>query len=156
MRHPAIVPLTHDHHHGLAQARRLRRAAKRAETAERMRSAQEFLAFFAAEMIAHFREEEEVLFPLLLGEDGEAPDVLVRILIEHVRIHAMVGALRDEVGAGDVSAGALAAPGEAIEAHIRLEERELFPLIERLVPEDRLGSIRLAPRTRRISGPASR
>jgi hypothetical protein len=38
----------------------------------------------------------------------------------------------------------LDAAGELLEAHIRLEERQLFPLIEELVPDDELRGLGLA------------
>jgi hypothetical protein len=40
----------------------------------------------------------------------------------------------------------LAAAGELLEAHVRLEERQLFPLIEELVPDDELRGLGLADR----------
>jgi hypothetical protein len=40
----------------------------------------------------------------------------------------------------------LDAPGELLDAHIRLEERQLFPLIQELVPDDELRSLGLASR----------
>lgn len=49
------------------QARRLRRAARDGDEASRVRVAREFAAFFARETAEHFREEEELLFPLLAG-----------------------------------------------------------------------------------------
>jgi hypothetical protein len=40
----------------------------------------------------------------------------------------------------------LVAAGGLLDAHIRLEERQLFPLIEELVPDDELGRLALADR----------
>jgi len=40
----------------------------------------------------------------------------------------------------------LDATGELLDAHIRLEERQLFPLIEELVPNDELRTLGLASR----------
>jgi hypothetical protein len=37
--------------------------------------------------------------------------------------------------------GALALLGEELAAHVRLEERELFPLIERVMPERELDAL---------------
>jgi hypothetical protein len=48
------------------------------------------------------------------------------------------------MAAGIVDREALAAAGELFEAHIRLEERQLFPLIEELVPDDELRRLGLA------------
>jgi hypothetical protein len=50
------------------------------------------------------------------------------------------------VAAGIVDRETLAAAGELLEAHVRLEERELFPLIEELVPDDELRRLGLASR----------
>jgi hypothetical protein len=50
------------------------------------------------------------------------------------------------VAAGITDRETLDAPGELLDAHIRLEERQLFPLIEELVPDDELRSLGLASR----------
>jgi Hemerythrin HHE cation binding domain len=73
-RHPALVPLSHDHHHALVEARRLRQAADAPDAAA---AAAAFLRFFAQETVPHFREEEELLFPSVI-EFEEARDLLVQ------------------------------------------------------------------------------
>jgi hemerythrin-like domain-containing protein len=127
-RHAALVPLSHDHHRALVQARRLRERGTAA--------AAEFLRFFASETTRHFREEEELVFPLLYDDE---PESLREILIQHHRLRALVQRLRR----GEDVAAAVA---ELLERHIRLEERELFELIQRVVPEDQLQRLGLAPR----------
>jgi mannose-6-phosphate isomerase-like protein (cupin superfamily) len=124
-RHPALVALSHDHHHALVEARRLRRAA--AGDNEPAAAAAAFRRFFAAVTVPHFREEEETLFPLLVDAE-EARPLLVAALLDHQRLHALTAALDDSA---DVRRS-MRELGERLEAHIRLEERELFPLIERL------------------------
>jgi quercetin dioxygenase-like cupin family protein len=126
-RHPALVPLSHDHHHTLVHARRLREQGTEAAPA--------FLRFFAAETLRHFRDEEELVFPLLEDE----PEELRQVLLEHQRIRALALRLRD----GEDVTREL---GELLDAHVRLEERQLFDLIQRLVPDDRLDELALAPR----------
>ena len=123
-RHAALVPLSHDHHHGLVEARRLRRAAALDETGRR-EAAAAFLSFFDRETRAHFREEEERFFPLLVGADDPATELVARALLEHQRLHALVAALADVP-----SAALVEELGGTLERHIRFEERELFPLIE--------------------------
>lgn len=58
-RHPALVPLSRDHHHALVIAQRLRRAT--VETATEV--ARAFLSHWDAEEKLHFRLEEELLLP---------------------------------------------------------------------------------------------
>jgi quercetin dioxygenase-like cupin family protein/iron-sulfur cluster repair protein YtfE (RIC family) len=130
-RHPALVPLSHDHHHALVEARRLRRAA---DTPESAAAATAFLRFFADQTVRHFREEEELLFPRVL-EFEEARELLVQALLEHQRLHALTAQLQQSVSAGGEIEDLMRELGELLEAHVRLEERRLFPLIERLLED---------------------
>jgi quercetin dioxygenase-like cupin family protein/hemerythrin len=130
-RHSALIPLSHDHHHALVVARRLRRAADAPESAATARA---FLRFFADETVRHFREEEELLFPRVI--DFEEPrELLVQALLEHQRLHALTGRLQQIVTTGGEADSVMRELGELLEAHIRLEERRLFPLIESLLEE---------------------
>jgi hypothetical protein len=66
-RHPALIPLSRDHHGGLVQALRLRRAAATRDASARLAAAGDFVEFFRNEERVHLREEEEEqeeLFPL--------------------------------------------------------------------------------------------
>jgi iron-sulfur cluster repair protein YtfE (RIC family) len=161
---PALVPLTHDHHHALVAARRLGQAAA-GDRAERRAAAGAFLRFFDGDTIAHFREEEELLFPLLVEAAGEVPEVLRRVLVEHAEIHGAVLRLRRVAGAdpgqdGAGPSGGGAGPGEGgdaaeaavmrdvarrLEGHVHLEERQLFREIERAVPAEALDALGLKP-----------
>ncbi len=114
-RHPALVHLSHDHHHTLVWAQRL----KRGET-------EGFAEFFAGHVSRHFREEEERVFPLLAEFCEEPPAVLAEALLDHQRIRAA------EPGPE---------LGRLLEAHVRLEERELFALLQEVVPAERLDAL---------------
>lgn len=144
-RHDALIPLTHDHHHALAQARRLVQAADQ-DSSDRISQARSFLGFFTSDTIAHFREEEESIFPLVI-DAPEAQMSLTRLLLEHVKLHGLVTELRSEVAAGDASAETMKQIGSLLQDHIRFEEKDLFPLIESLAP-DALSSVELSPRDR--------
>jgi iron-sulfur cluster repair protein YtfE (RIC family) len=147
-RHASLITLTHDHHHGLSHARKLKLAGQSDDASERLEAARSFLAFFENDTLVHFREEEEILFPVFLEHAGEPPEELIEVLVQHVRIHGLVAALRHEVGRGEVRGESLGAIGETLEGHIRLEERKLFPIIERTVPDDAMRTLEFAPRER--------
>ena len=113
--------------------------------------AQGFLDFFHEQTLDHFREEEEVVFPLAV-EDERAAALLGRALIEHLKIHALASRLSAQVSEGSVTAETAIALAAALDAHIRFEEGELFPLIEEVVGDEQLSS--LLPRDRdRIPAP---
>jgi mannose-6-phosphate isomerase-like protein (cupin superfamily) len=144
-RHPALVPFSHDHHHGLVQARRLRRAAS-GDAQELSAAAAAFLDFFGREAAAHFREEEELLFPLLAAVSAPAPPELAEALVQHARLRALADRLRGELERGAVEAATAQELGELLEEHIRLEERRLFPLLEEAVSDEELRALELPPR----------
>ena len=151
-RHDALMPLTHDHHHALAQARALI-AGSRADEDERKRVDASFVEFYGRDTLLHFHEEEEVLFPRLLEQVEEAPSELIEVLIDHVRIHGMTARLRDALAEGAPAGEDLTRLGETLRAHVRLEENHLFPLIEAEVPEPELSAIEFAQRRRLESPP---
>jgi iron-sulfur cluster repair protein YtfE (RIC family) len=130
-RHPLLVPFSHDHHRALVEARRLEQAAGGPAAAS---AATAFLRFLAEETVPHFREEEERLFPSMVEFD-EARALLVQALLEHQRLHARAAQLHQLVatgGGGDASP-IMRELGRLLEAHVRTEERQLFPLIERVL-----------------------
>jgi hemerythrin-like domain-containing protein len=145
-RHPALIPLSRDHHDGLVQAVRLRRAAADGEASARLAAAREFVEFFRNEERVHLRDEEEELFPLLLRHVQSQPAPLREARVQHVQLEGFARKLHIAVTAGSVDRETLDAAGELLDAHIRLEERQLFPLIEQLVPDHELRRLGLASR----------
>ena len=143
-RHPALIPLSRDHHDGLVQAMRLRRAAADGDASARLAAAREFVEFFRDEERVHLRDEEEELFPLLLRHVESQPAPLREARVQHVQLQGFARKLDIAIAAGIADRATLAAAGEQLEEHIRLEERQLFPLIEQLVPNDELRRLALA------------
>ena len=140
-RHPALVPLSEEHRHELAHARRLLGAAG-AGPEERLAVASAYVDAFFTETVEHFRREEEILFPLYVRHAGSTA-VLERILREHMQLHGLVRALRAEAAAGDIPPEALRTLGNLLHDHVRVEERELFEEIERSVPAAEPEGVRL-------------
>ena len=136
----ALLPLTRDHHHALSQARRLKTSAESPDRATRTRAADDFLNFYLGRALHHFREEEELFFPPAI-EHEEAGPMVARAVLEHLNIHRLVGLLKRDLVKADVTPGLMAEISEALRLHVRFEEDELFPLIERLVPLERLEEI---------------
>lgn len=145
-RHPALIPLSRDHHDGLAQALRLRRAAATGDASARLAAASDFVEFFRNEERLHLRDEEEELFPLFLKHVRSQPAPLREARAQHMQLEGFARKLGIAVAAGIIDRETLAAAGELLDAHIRLEERQLFPLIEQLVPDDELRRLGLANR----------
>jgi hemerythrin-like domain-containing protein len=144
-RHPALIPLSRDHHNGLVQALRLRRAVD-GDASARLAAAREFVEFFRNEERVHLRDEEEELFPLFLRHVQSQPAPLREARVQHMELEGFARTLEIALAAGIADRETLNAAGELLDAHIRLEERQLFPLIEELVPDDELGRLGLGSR----------
>jgi hemerythrin-like domain-containing protein len=142
-RAPELRDLSDHHHRALVQARRLRRAATGDEANMPEETAEAFLEFWQEGTTTHFREEEEVLLPVLARyrEDLLGREPVVEMLLQHARIRGLVMGLSDEVKGGSVRLETLGSIGELLESHIRLEEREVFSTIEEALPEEALREV---------------
>ncbi len=140
-RHAELRSFSDEHHQGLVNARRLKRAAAGEET-ELAEAGRDFLEFYRHDTSLHFRKEEEVLLPVLAryGGDLGQPSV-VEMLAQHARIRGLAMELGDELGRQGVQGETLRKLGEQLEAHIRLEERRVFPFIEETLPEHALKEV---------------
>lgn len=131
-RHHALETLSHDHQHALAVALALRRAD--AQTAPQAIAA--FLAFWHAEGQAHFGVEEAILLPAYAVKGQPDHPLVIQMLADHMIIR------RDAAGLdSSASLDTLHALGERLADHVRLEERQLFPLIEQVLSEVELGAL---------------
>ena len=141
-RKPELRTLSEDHHHGLVHARQLRKAAEGDEAHPAADTAKEFLAYWQAETSTHFREEEEVLLPVLQRHGGDvSQESVIEMLAQHAEIRGLIMGLSDEATSGAVRPETLKRIGEQLEEHIRLEERVVFPMIENILPEEGLKEV---------------
>ena len=133
MRHPSLVPLSHDHHHGLALALRCRKQSLgqiRPMGQQGLRErAREFGEFYSHTLVKHFQAEEEILFPVLISLVPESGPIIEQLKKDHDQIRAANSQLAADSGLGKI----LFDLGDILERHIRKEERELFPLLEKRV-----------------------
>lgn len=137
-RHPSLAHLSRDHHPALILAQLLKRTAPDYKglphsTAGKLEYA---LRFYDKDLVGHFEREEEMM-NILTGIDPELDEKMRQIKAEHVLIHSLFSSLSTEEDA----ASALGTLGHTLEAHIRSEERELFPLIENCCDENKLLAI---------------
>jgi hypothetical protein len=116
----ALRPLSREHLAALLVAKKLSAAAD-AEPAARA-----FLEFWEHDGQQHFRVEEEVLLPswALHAEVDRA--AVARMLEDHLAIRREALHL----ARGGATLAELHELGRRLHAHVRFEERELFPLIE--------------------------
>jgi iron-sulfur cluster repair protein YtfE (RIC family) len=138
-RHESLFPLSRDHHQGLVQAASLRAVGTDKSDLGRIEASERILKFWNEELLEHFREEEEILLPILARYTGPKQAEIIETLIQHVDIRRRideVAQLLEEGSQPPVSM--LNNLGVAIHDHIRYEEGALFPVAEREVDEKAL------------------
>jgi hemerythrin-like domain-containing protein len=145
-RHPSLHPLSQHHHFALIQALEMRRAAEapaEKRNAAVGRQAAKFVAFWHKTGHNHFREEEEILLPAYARHARLDRDAgVMRILADHAEIRGAVQDLEQRLAAKvPVEAEAIASLAKLLHDHVRLEENEVFPRIEKALGEERLNVI---------------
>jgi hemerythrin-like domain-containing protein len=128
-RHESLIPLSREHHYALMLCLRIHRGLPLCIDDEAWVRAMALQAsqFFATDLEAHIKAEEEALFPAMRGFSGVA-ELLKALLSEHRELERLAGRLSEPEVAG--LAVALGEFADLLERHIRKEERELFPLYE--------------------------
>ena len=127
-----LAPLSRDHHEALEVALRLRRATE--ETLAEVIA--HFLSFWSRHGEHHFVIEERLLLPALSDDDAEWAAATQRVRDEHAEIRKRAAALP-----GTRSLDAARGLGELLSAHVRYEERQLFPLVEASLSRDALAAL---------------
>jgi hemerythrin-like domain-containing protein len=127
LRDPSLVPLSHQHHNGLALCVLTRRSLSADSSPENVAGlARRVIERYELELVNHFGIEEQVLFPVC----GEAP-IVAELVAEHRAMEALVAQMRTAP-----SAPLLEEFCQLLSSHIRREENELFEEIQRTLPRE--------------------
>lgn len=130
-RHPAIVSFSKDHHFGLLLVWKIRQGLNKAVDAERISNY--VLYFFKEDLGKHFKEEEQLLFSRLPGDDP----LRKQAEADHQSVYKLVTAIEKKKD----DAILLNQLADELEKHIRFEERELFNHLQTNIPENELEKI---------------
>jgi hemerythrin-like domain-containing protein len=134
LRDPSLIPLSHQHHNGLALCVMTRRSLAADDTpANVAKLARRAIDRYELELVNHFEIEEQVLFPVC----ASVP-LIAELLAEHRAIEGQIAQLHT------APTGALLEQFcVLLSEHIRREENELFEQIQQALPRevlDRAGS----------------
>jgi hemerythrin-like domain-containing protein len=128
LRDPALIPLSHQHHNGLALCVLTERSLSQdSSEANVAKLAQKAIDRYELELTNHFEIEEQVLFP------ASASPLIPDLIGEHRELERMIGVLRSKP-----EAAVLLSFAALLRRHIRREESELFEQIQRELPREAL------------------
>lgn len=126
-----ILQLSKDHHFTLLFSWKIRQGLKFGAKVERIKKYVQY--FWLNDMQEHFREEEEILF-------APVKDQMVQKAIDdHKQIKEQVELLK--ASTEEEASQQLTALADMVDSHVRYEERELFPYLEKNLTQAQLEAI---------------
>ena len=130
-RHQSLVSFSKDHHFGLLLVWKIRQGLNKSVSPDRI--SDYVLYFFKEDLEKHFKAEEELLFCKLPPEDV----LRQQAEAEHREIYSLIARLTEQ----KQETALLIQFADALEKHIRFEERELFNHLQLLIPANDLATI---------------
>ena len=127
-----LAPLSREHHDGLLFAWKIKQGLENKTPLEKLRRYS--LWYWQQHIKPHFYQEEKILAPYL-PEDNPMKK---RLKEEHDHIPELVLGLDDETGSDKRH---LIILSDLLNHHIRFEERELFPFLEKLLTPEQLDKV---------------
>ena len=127
-RHEALVQLSRDHHFGLLLCWKLKEGLKKDISVERM--SKYIVLFYEQNLKPHFAEEEETIFLIL----GNAHPLIEEAISQHRELEKMISD-------GFETPEQIQTFRDLLELHIRTEERQIFPEIEKTATEEELQNL---------------
>lgn len=135
LRDPALIPLSQQHHNGLALCVLTERDLDKDRSDSALtRLARRVIDRYEIELTNHFAIEEQLLFPLIEREIGPMA-IVGELIADHRSLEKLVDQLR-----AAPSADLLQSFCTLLRGHIRREENELFQDIQQRLPKDALAA----------------
>ena len=136
LRDPALIPLSQQHHNGLALCILTERGIAADASPENLgKLSRRIIDRYEIELTNHFGIEEQLLFPMIERELGKMA-ILAELIADHRTLEGMIDQLRTAP-----SAERLEKFCELLRRHIRREENVLFQEIQRRLPEGALETV---------------
>ncbi|MGF2411437.1 hemerythrin domain-containing protein [Ferruginibacter sp.] len=139
-RHEALAPLSREHHDALILAQLLKKNAPVYKGLPQLPKDKAVYAtnFYHSNLQKHFKQEEQMLHKVK-QYNSKIEEITPEIIYEHEQLTQLFISL-DKTADLQTTMDTL---GKALEAHVRKEERILFPLIQEHCPAEILNSIEL-------------
>ena len=139
LRDPSLIPLSHQHQHGLALCVLIDRGLKAdLSDATASRLQRQLAVTVKMELRHHFKVEEEILFPIVRNVI-ESPELVDDLVAQHREMETL--ALSIEEALGETRIALLREFGGLLSRHIRTEERYLFQEVQAKLPARQLAGI---------------
>ena len=131
-----LIKLSREHHVSLVMAKKFSDIAKNGTEDELLEAIEAVKEYYDSDLEEHFQHEERTIFTPIFSDYNEHVEIATILLKEHGHIRRMVPQITLETAKED-----LAEFGEMLKTHTRMEERELFPIIEEIFTAEQLDAV---------------
>ena len=128
--------LSREHHNSLVMAKKLAELAENGSNDELLAAIEKVKRYYESELEVHFQHEERTIFALIYKQYKEHVPIATKLLKEHGAMRLAIPQMTLDNAKED-----LADFAEILKNHTRVEERELFPIIEKLFTEEQLDAV---------------
>jgi len=131
-----LQKLSREHHGSLVMAKKIAEIAENGTDADLIAAIETVTKYNEDELEEHFQHEERTIFSLIFSDYKEHVGIATVLLKEHGFIRQLIPKLSPENAREN-----LAEFARVLKEHTRMEERELFPIIESLFSDEQLDAI---------------
>jgi len=131
-----LQKLSREHHGSLVMAKKISKIAEEGSEADLIEAIQTIKDYDESELEVHFQHEERTIFAVVFKNYQEHRALATALLKEHGLIRMLIMQMTAESAKED-----LANFGLLLKNHTQVEERELFPIIEKLFTDEELDTV---------------
>jgi len=131
-----LQKLSREHHGSLVMAKKISQIAEEGSETDLIEAIQTIKDYDENELEAHFQHEERTIFAVIFKNYKEHIPFATALLKEHGLIRMLIMQMKPETAKED-----LGNFGLLLKTHTRLEEHELFPIIEKSFSDEELDAV---------------
>jgi hemerythrin-like domain-containing protein len=128
--------LSREHHGSLVMSKKIIDAVENGTDDDLLKAIEMVTKYYDDELEVHFQHEEHTIFAPIFKKYQEHIEVSKVLLKEHGYLRLLVPRLKIETAREDLAEFAM-----ILHNHTRVEERELFPIIEKLFTDEELKAV---------------
>ena len=128
--------LSREHHGSLVMVKKISEVAEHGNKEELLEAIKTVQHYYDNELEVHFQHEERTIFAPIFQHYKDNIGIASVLLKEHGAIRMLVPRITLDTAAADLAEFAL-----VLKNHTRMEERELFPLVEELFNDEQLEAV---------------
>ncbi len=131
-----LQKLSREHHGSLSMALKISKIAESGSEEALAEAIETIKAYYKDELEEHFQHEEQTIFVHIFQQYREHVPMATSLLKEHGFLRILVQRIKPETAKEDLMDFAT-----VLKNHTRVEERELFPIIEKLFTDEQMDAV---------------